>query len=157
MNDVLIVDDEEHIVELVKHYLAQEGLATREAYDGPTALAAFHAAAPSLVILDLMLPGLAGTDVCREIRKSSNIPILMLTAKDDIVDKVVGFELGADDYLTKPFEPKELVVRVKALQRRVQSAVQPVTTSLTFGPLRIEPDRRDVRFNSRPVELRPKE
>jgi DNA-binding response OmpR family regulator len=118
MNDVLIVDDEEHIVELVKHYLAQEGLATREAYDGAAALAAFRAAAPSLVILDLMLPGLAGTEVCREIRKTSDVPILMLTAKDDIVDKVVGFELGADDYLTKPFQPKELVARVKALRRR---------------------------------------
>src|SRR5439155_18121601 len=128
MNYVLIVDDEEHIVELVKHYLAQEGFATREAYDGPTALAAFRAAAPSLVILDLMLPGLAGTDVCREIRKTSDVPILMLTARDDIVDKVVGFELGADDYLTKPFQPKELVARVKALQRRANRPAQPEET-----------------------------
>ena len=158
MNYVLIVDDEEHIVELVKHYLAQEGLATREAYDGPTALASFRADAPSLVILDLMLPGLAGTDVCREIRKTSDVPILMLTARDDIVDKVVGFELGADDYLTKPFQPKELVARVKALQRRANRAAQPEETAvLRFAALTIDPGRREVVVRGRAVELRPKE
>jgi DNA-binding response OmpR family regulator len=158
MNDVLIVDDEEHIVALVKHYLAQEGLATREAYDGPTALAAFRAAAPSLVILDLMLPGLAGTEVCREIRKTSDVPILMLTAKDDIVDKVVGFELGADDYLTKPFQPKELVARVKALRRRANRRAQPEETAvLRFAALAIDPARRTVVVHGRALELRPKE
>ena len=158
MNHVLIVDDEEHIVELVKHYLTQEGFATREAYDGPSALAAFRAAAPSLVILDLMLPGMAGTDVCREIRKTSEVPILMLTAKDDIVDKVVGFELGADDYLTKPFQPKELVARVKALQRRANRAAQPEETSvLRFAALTIDPARREVVVQGRALELRPKE
>ena len=158
MNDVLIVDDEEHIVELVKHYLAQEGLATREAYDGAAALAAFRAAAPSLVILDLMLPGLAGTEVCREIRKTSDVPILMLTAKDDIVDKVVGFELGADDYLTKPFQPKELVARVKALRRRANRRAQPEETAvLRFAALAIDPARRTVSVHGRALELRPKE
>jgi two-component system response regulator ResD len=158
MNDVLIVDDEEHIVALVKHYLAQEGLATREAYDGAAALAAFRAAAPSLVILDLMLPGLAGTEVCREIRKTSDVPILMLTAKDDIVDKVVGFELGADDYLTKPFQPKELVARVKALRRRANRAAQPEKTAvLRFAALAIDPARRTVVVQGRALELRPKE
>ena len=158
MNDVLIVDDEEHIVELVKHYLAQEGLATREAYDGQAALAAFRAAAPSLVILDLMLPGLAGTDVCREIRKTSDVPILMLTAKDDIVDKVVGFELGADDYLTKPFQPKELVARVKALRRRANRRAPPEETAvLRFAALAIDPARRMVSVHGRAVDLRPKE
>src|SRR5579884_3210028 len=129
MSHILIVDDEEHIVELVKHYLSQEGLETREAYDGPSALEQFRAAPPSLVVLDLMLPGLPGTEVCREIRKSSDVPILMLTAKDDIVDKVVGFELGADDYLTKPFQPKELVARVKALHRRASRAGAPADES----------------------------
>ena len=158
MNDVLIVDDEEHIVELVKHYLTQEGLATRVAYDGQAALAAFRAAAPSLVILDLMLPGLAGTDVCREIRKTSDVPILMLTAKDDIVDKVVGFELGADDYLTKPFQPKELVARVKALRRRANRRAQPEETAvLRFAALAIDPARRTVSVHGRALELRPKE
>ena len=159
MSHVLIVDDEEHIVELVKHYLAQEGLETREAYDGPTALAMFHSDAPSLVILDLMLPGLPGTDVCRQIRKSSDVPILMLTAKDDLVDKVVGFELGADDYLTKPFQPKELVARVKALQRRAARTAAPdgEPAVLRFNALTIDPSRREVLSHGRPVELRPKE
>lgn len=159
MSHILIVDDEEHIVELVKHYLTREGFETREAYDGPTALARFRAEPPGLIILDLMLPGLPGTDVCREIRKTSDVPILMLTAKDDIVDKVVGFELGADDYLTKPFQPKELVARVKALQRRAKRPVQPEDESgvLRFTALVVDSGRREVLANGRPVELRPKE
>ncbi len=163
MSHILIVDDEEHIVELVRHYLAQDGFETREAYDGPTGLALFHADPPSLVILDLMLPGLPGTELCREIRKASDVPILMLTARDDIVDKVVGFELGADDYLTKPFQPKELVARVKALHRRAgrpQGAASGQGTEsavLRFAALSIDPARREVRVHGRPVELRPKE
>jgi DNA-binding response OmpR family regulator len=159
MSHILIVDDEEHIVELVAHYLSQEGLETRAAYDGPTALAHFRADAPSLVILDLMLPGLPGTEVCREIRKSSDVPILMLTAKDDIVDKVVGFELGADDYLTKPFQPKELVARVKALQRRANrpAPADDETAVLRFSAITIDPARRQVLAGTQPVELRPKE
>jgi DNA-binding response OmpR family regulator len=159
MSHILIVDDEEHIVELVAHYLSQEGLETRAAYDGPTALAHFRADAPSLVILDLMLPGLPGTEVCREIRKSSDVPILMLTAKDDIVDKVVGFELGADDYLTKPFQPKELVARVKALQRRANrpAPADDEPAVLRFSAITIDPARRQVLAGTQPVELRPKE
>ena len=154
---ILIVDDEEHIRELVAHFLTREGYVVEHAASGREALDKFAQVAPSLVVLDIMLPGMSGTDVCREIRKTSNVPILMLTARDDLLDKVVGFELGADDYLTKPFEPKELVVRVKALQRRAQP--QPVTSgaALSFGTLRIDPDRRDVRIESRHVELRPKE
>jgi len=163
MSDILIVDDEEHIVELVKLYLTQEGYSTREAYDGPTSLELFRAAAPLLVILDLMLPGLPGTEVCREIRKTSDVPILMLTARDDIVDKVVGFELGADDYLTKPFQPKELVARVKALVRRSSRGAAPAPeqqtapTVLRSATLSIDPGRREVLAGGRPVELRPKE
>ncbi len=165
MSDVLIVDDEENIVELVAHYLKQDGFTTRAAYDGPSGLAAFHQEAPSVVILDLMLPGLPGTEVCREIRKVSEVPILMLTARDDIVDKVVGFELGADDYLTKPFQPKELVARVKALQRRgarssipsAPAAASTAPTVLRAGALTVDPGRRSVSIEGRPVELRPKE
>ncbi len=159
MSHILIVDDEEHIVELVAHYLSQEGLETRAAYDGPAALAQFRADVPSLVILDLMLPGLPGTEVCREIRKSSDVPILMLTAKDDIVDKVVGVELGADDYLTKPFQPKELVARVKALQRRANrpAPADDETAVLRFSAITIDPARRQVLAGAQPVELRPKE
>ena len=159
MNHILIIDDEEHIVELVKHYLSQEGFETREAYDGPTGLEAFRAAAPALIVLDLMLPGLPGTEVCKEIRKTSDVPILMLTAKDDIVDKVVGFEIGADDYLTKPFQPKELVARVKALHRRSTRVAPPEqeTAPLRFADLSIDPARREVLVKNEAIELRPKE
>jgi two-component system response regulator ResD len=159
MSHVLIVDDEEHIVELVKLFLSREGFETREAFDGPSALELFHAEAPDLVILDLMLPGLPGTEVCKEIRKVSDVPILMLTAKDDIVDKVVGFEIGADDYLTKPFQPKELVARVKALQRRARrpAAAEEDKGVLRFSSLSIDPARREVVARGNPVELRPKE
>ncbi len=159
MNHILIVDDEEHIVELVKHYLTRDGFETREVYDGPAALASFRADPPDLIILDLMLPGMTGTEVCREIRKSSDVPILMLTARDDIVDKVVGFELGADDYLTKPFQPKELVARVKALQRRAKRPAPPEEDGgvLRFSALAIDPARREVLVRGRPIELRPKE
>jgi DNA-binding response OmpR family regulator len=139
--------------------LRREGFAVEHAATGPEALEAYTRVQPALIVLDVMLPGLSGTDVCREIRKTSDVPILMLTAKDDIIDKVVGFELGADDYLTKPFEPKELVVRVKALQRRVRAdAERPSPTLvLTVGELRIDPDRRDVRIGTKAVGLRPKE
>jgi DNA-binding response OmpR family regulator len=154
---ILIVDDEEHIRELVAHYLTREGYAVEQASTGPEALEAFARLQPSFIVLDVMLPGMSGTDVCREIRKTSMVPILMLTARDDIVDKVVGFELGADDYLTKPFEPKELVVRVKALQRRAQATAERPNGALAFGALRVDPDRREVRVNARSVELRPKE
>jgi two-component system response regulator ResD len=159
MSHILIIDDEEHIVELVKLYLAREGFETHEAYDGPSALELFHAEPPELVILDLMLPGLPGTEVCKEIRKSSDVPILMLTAKDDIVDKVVGFEIGADDYLTKPFQPKELVARVKALQRRARRPVvaEEEKGVMRFASLSIDPARREVLARGNPVELRPKE
>lgn len=154
---ILIVDDEEHIRELVAHYLVRDGYSVEFASNGPEALEKFRRLEPSLLVLDIMLPGMPGTDVTREIRKTSTVPILMLTARDDIVDKVVGFELGADDYLTKPFEPKELVVRIKALQRRVQGAAERQTAAMIFGSLRIDPERRDVRVDGRAVELRPKE
>jgi DNA-binding response OmpR family regulator len=155
---ILIVDDEAPIVELVKHYLAREGFTVEEAYDGRAGLRKWQETDPAVVILDLMLPGMSGTDICREIRKTSTVPILMLTAKDDLVDKVVGFEIGADDYVTKPFEPKELVARVKALQRRAgETATAAQSSTLIFTDLTIDPDRREVRVAGKPIELRPKE
>jgi len=160
MSHILIVDDEENIVALVTHYLSREGFETHAAYDGPAGLAAFHATTPSLLILDLMLPGLLGTEICREVRRTSDVPILMLTAKDDIVDKVVGFELGADDYLTKPFLPQELVARVKALYRRAARAAAPATdetAALRFATLTVDPSRREALARGRAVALRPKE
>ncbi len=160
MSHILIVDDEENIVELVTHYLSREGFETRAAYDGPAGLAAFRATTPSLLILDLMLPGLPGTELCREVRRTSDVPILMLTARDDIVDKVVGFELGADDYLTKPFLPQELVARVKALYRRAARAAAPATdetAALRFATLTVDPSRREARTRGHVITLRPKE
>ena len=154
---ILIVDDEDHIRELVAHYLGREGYTVEHAASGPQALEVCGRVKPALVVLDIMLPGMSGTDVCREIRKTSMVPILMLTARDDIVDKVVGFELGADDYLTKPFEPKEMVARVKALLRRVQATTERSAGALEYGALRMDPDRREVRIGNRSVELRPKE
>jgi DNA-binding response OmpR family regulator len=115
---VLVVDDEEHIVELARLYLTREGYQVEGVADGAQALARFNQLKPDLVVLDIMLPGMDGLTICREIRKTSQVPIIMLTARDEVTDKVVGLELGADDYLTKPFHPQELVARAKALVRR---------------------------------------
>jgi two-component system, OmpR family, alkaline phosphatase synthesis response regulator PhoP len=115
---ILIVDDEEHIVELVEMYLSKEKLTVVKAADGVEAFERIREDSPDLVVLDIMLPGMDGLDVLRELRKTSQVPVIMLTAKESEVDKVVGLELGADDYLTKPFSPRELVARVKAVLRR---------------------------------------
>lgn len=117
---ILIVDDDVHIAELISLYLNKEGYETKEVYSGDKAIKTFLSFAPNLVLLDIMLPELNGYDVCKEIRKISNIPIVMLTAKGETFDKVLGLELGADDYIVKPFEPKELVARVKAVLRRYE-------------------------------------
>lgn len=122
---VLIVEDEKPIAELVRFNLEKEGFQVETCYDGQDALRRVQADPPHLVILDLMLPGLDGLAVCREIRKTSQVPILMLTARADEVDRVVGLELGADDYVTKPFSPRELVARVRAVLRRAQMTPEP--------------------------------
>ncbi len=118
---ILVVDDDKHIVELISLYLRKEGFETKEVHNGQAAIEIFPVYAPYLVLLDLMLPGADGYQVCREIRKISAVPIIMLTAKGETFDKVLGLELGADDYIVKPFEPKELVARVKAVLRRYDS------------------------------------
>src|SRR3982074_3809598 len=115
---VLVVDDEDHILELARLYLSREGYHIETVTDGAHALARFGQVKPDLVVLDIMLPNVDGLTICREIRKTSQVPIIMLTARDEVTDKVVGLELGADDYLTKPFHPQELVARAKALVRR---------------------------------------
>ena len=117
---VLVVDDDVNICELIRLYLEKEGCEVQTVYNGKSGLEAFVDSAPGIVILDIMLPGMDGWQVCREIRKISNIPIIMLTAKGETFDKVLGLELGADDYIVKPFEPKELVARVKAVLRRYE-------------------------------------
>ena len=115
---ILVVDDDPHIIELAALYLEQEGYRVISAADGRAALDRARADAPALIVLDLMLPEIDGWEVCRRVRANSDLPILMLTARDDDIDKIVGLELGADDYLTKPFNPRELVARVKAILRR---------------------------------------
>ncbi len=136
-NKILIVDDDANICELVRLHLAKEGFDTVISYDGEDALKKFRTEEPSLILLDLMLPKLDGLQVCKEIRKSSNSPIIMLTAKGDTFDKVLGLELGADDYIVKPFETKELLARIHAVLRRSASEDKTSSKVLTFHDLEI--------------------
>jgi two-component system, OmpR family, alkaline phosphatase synthesis response regulator PhoP len=156
MSTVLIVDDEPGIVELARLYLEQDGLRVVTAATGPDGLARHAEHKPDLVILDLMLPGLDGFAVCRELRRQGSTPILMLTARTDDTDKIVGLELGADDYLTKPFNPRELAARVKAILRRTQGGQRP-TRALELGRLRLDLERREVTVDGQAVVLRTKE
>src|SRR3979490_277519 len=128
-NRVLVVDDEDHILELARLYLSRGGLQSDTVSDGAQALARFSQVKPDLVVLDIMLPNVDGLTICREIRKQSQVPIIMLTARDEVTDTVVGLELGADDYLTKPFHPQELVARPKALLRRTRQEPDPAEVS----------------------------
>jgi two-component system alkaline phosphatase synthesis response regulator PhoP len=153
---VLVVDDERSIVNLVKLYLENEGFQVATAFDGVEALRAIRATRPALVVLDLMLPGMDGFDVCRAVRRESDVPIIMLTARSDDVDKIVGLELGADDYLAKPFNPRELVARVKAILRRGGATATP-EDPISLGNTIIDPARREVSIAGRAVALRSKE
>jgi two-component system alkaline phosphatase synthesis response regulator PhoP/two-component system response regulator ResD len=153
---VLVVDDERNIVELVRLYLEKDGFAVLAASDGEQALALHARHEPDLVILDLMLPKIDGFEVCREIRRRGETPILMLTARSDDVDSIVGLELGADDYVTKPFNPRALVARVKAILRRVGSGVR-LDRPLEVGSLRVDPRRREAHVGERRLALRPRE
>lgn len=155
MTTLLLVDDEKSIIELERLYLEKEGYQCEVAYDGKTALEKFRTIKPALIVLDLMLPGVDGWEVCRHVRKDSDTPILMLTARDQDMDKVIGLELGADDYLTKPFNPRELVARVKAIFRRV--APQNRTKQLVVGDLMMDLDRREAHANGSAMKLRTKE
>jgi len=153
---ILVVDDEQNICELVRMYLEQDGYRVAIARNGAEALRQIQALKPALVILDLMLPEVDGWEVCRRVRASSDLPILMLTARDDDVDKIVGLELGADDYLTKPFNPRELVARVRAILRRTSRSVEQ-TRPLHVGNVVIDPARREVTVGEQVVTLRIKE
>ena len=156
MKTVLIVDDAPNIVELVRLYLEGAGYATLVATDGPSAVEVHRRHRPDLVILDLMLPGMDGFEVCRAIRREADTPVLMLTARTDDVDAIVGLELGADDYVTKPFNPRALVARVKAILRRTDGTVR-LGRPVEVGSLRMEPRRREAFVGDRPVELRARE
>lgn len=155
---ILLVDDEPHIIELASLYLKQDGFRVISAGDGLAALERVARDNPALMVLDLMLPRLDGWEVCKRVRAESDLPILMLTARDDDIDKIVGLELGADDYLTKPFNPRELVARIKAILRRVEPR-RPGEgeVPLRAGNLTIDPARREARVAGRLVDLRAKE
>ena len=153
---ILVVDDDPNIAQLVRLYLEKEGFAVSIQTRGDEAVSAFQKNPPSLMLLDIMLPGLDGWQVCRAIRQISNIPIIMLTAKDDTFDKVLGLELGADDYVTKPFEGKELVARVKAVLRRAAPGESEKDT-LSFPGLTISLEKYEVHFQGKIVEMPPKE
>jgi DNA-binding response OmpR family regulator len=150
---ILIVDDEIKIVRTVRAYLEAAGYAVSTATDGQTALSVFRHERPALVILDLGLPGMDGLDVTRTIRRESDVPIIMLTARVEEADKLVGLELGADDYVTKPFSPRELVARVRALLRRVSGKKDATPSPITVGDLTIDPIRRAVQLGSQWVDL----
>jgi DNA-binding response OmpR family regulator len=155
---ILVVEDEPSIASFIAMYLKRAGFAVRVATTGEGAIEQAAAAAPSLVVLDLMLPDLDGIDVCRRLRQRSDVPILMLTARDDDVDKIIGLEVGADDYLTKPFNPGELVARVKSILRRSNPERRELeSASLEHGELRIDAGRREVVVGSAEVQLAPKE
>jgi two-component system alkaline phosphatase synthesis response regulator PhoP len=153
-----VVDDEQSIVTLLQFNLEQAGFSVIVALDGKEALATAIKEKPDLMVLDLMLPELSGLEVCKELRQAKmNTPILMLTAKDDELDKIIGLELGADDYLTKPFSPREVVARVKAILRRSQVQEEEIKTRIVIGKLEIIPDNYEASFEGESLELTPKE
>ena len=156
MKTILVVDDERNIIELVRLYLEQAGFAVVEARDGEEALRQHERVDPDLIVLDLMLPGRDGMEVTREVRRRGETPILMLTARSEDIDRIIGLELGADDYLTKPFNPRELVARVKAILRRADPALRGARP-MDVGTLRVDPRRREVYVAGRRLELRPRE
>ena len=159
---ILIVDDDVNIAELISLYLTKECFDTKTVNDGEEALAAFEQYAPNLVLLDLMLPGIDGYQVCREIRAKSDAPIIMLSAKGEIFDKVLGLELGADDYILKPFDSKELVARVKAVLRRYQPSSKKNSAVLNikcveYPGLVVNLSNYSVLYHGQPVDMPPKE
>ena len=151
---ILVVDDEKRIVEILQAYLERDGYRVIAAYDGRSALELARSNSPDLIILDLMLPEVSGWDVCRELRRESDVPIIMLTARDDTTDKIIGLELGADDYVTKPFEPKEIISRVRAVLRRGERKAVSKST-LNVGEIMIDTNKRLVRRGDQNIELTP--
>ncbi len=155
MKSILIIEDEKDIVDLIEYHLKQSGFSVISALDGPAGLEKAKKKGPNLIILDLMLPGMDGKDICRSLKsnpQTQSIPILMLTAKAEETDRLIGFELGADDYVTKPFSPKELVLRVKAILRRKEVGHEGEKI-IQIGDLLIEIDRHQISIKKRPVRL----
>jgi DNA-binding response OmpR family regulator len=154
---ILVVDDEPNIVDLTRLYLEREGFKVEAASNGREALEAIRETPPALVVLDIMLPEMDGFEVCRRLRAESDVPVIMLTARDEDIDKIVGLELGADDYLTKPFNPRELVARVKAILRRMDRSLREGGQPLHVGDVSIDPAGREVTVAGERVEMRAKE
>ena len=154
---IMVVDDDEHIAELLSLYLNKEGYETKEVYSGRKAIEDFTLFSPHLVLLDVMLPEIDGYQVCRELRKISSVPIIMLTAKGEIFDKVLGLELGADDYIVKPFDSKELVARVKAVLRRYETKDEISNNQIVVPNMTINPTTYIVTYHGEQLELPPKE
>ncbi|MDY5414160.1 response regulator transcription factor [Anaerotignum sp.] len=158
---ILVVDDDQHIAELISLYLMKDGYDTQEVYDGRQALEEVISYAPDMILLDLMLPGMDGYQVCAEVRKTSKVPIIMLTAKGETFDKVLGLELGADDYIVKPFDPKELVARVKAVLRRYEAGSAKEEEDdgqvLRYPDLEINLSNYTVMYHGKNVDFPPKE
>ncbi len=152
MKKILVIDDEPKIIQLTQDYLENAGFSVISAGDGERALAVIRDEQPDLVVLDLGLPGMDGLDVCRSIRKTSNLPIIMLTARDEETDKLVGLELGADDYITKPFSPKELVARVRSVLRRSE-LVQEGREVIRVGDVTLDLPRMQVTVSGEEIEL----
>jgi DNA-binding response OmpR family regulator len=150
---ILVVDDEPRIVQLVRDYLEHGGFTVLTASDGPSALRTARTGRPDLVVLDLTLPGLDGLDVARSLRREGVVPIIMLTARTEESDKLVGLELGADDYMTKPFSPKELVARVRAVLRRAEGLTSPADVIRVGSLVELDPSRMEARFDGRRVDL----
>lgn len=155
---ILVVDDELEIVKVVRAYLEQSGFRVITASDGPQALAVFRHEQPDLIVLDLNLPKLDGIDVCRTIRRDSNVPIIMLTARVEETDRLIGLEIGADDYITKPFSPREVVARVRTVLRRSTAAPLPGQSGLiAIGALSIDLLKHEVQLHNRSIDLTPSE
>ncbi|MSW68229.1 MAG: response regulator, partial [Actinobacteria bacterium] len=151
MTKILVVEDEESFSEAISFLLKKEGFEVDIAKNGPDAISQFEAHGADLILLDLMLPGLSGTEVCRQIRTKSQVPIIMLTAKDTEIDKVVGLELGADDYVTKPYSSRELIARIRAVMRRGSDNSSDLDLGvLTVGPIRLDIDRHVISVNNFP-------
>ena len=149
---ILVVDDEKKIVEILKAYLERDTFQVLVAYDGRTALELAAQQSPDMIILDLMLPEISGWDVCRTLRQTSGVPIIMLTARDEITDKIIGLELGADDYITKPFDPKEVISRIRAVLRRIEAKITPKDV-LKVTDLSIDVGKRAVYRGEQTIEL----
>jgi two-component system response regulator RegX3 len=157
MTRVLVVEDEESYRDALSFLLEREGFDVSLAETGPDALATFERDGADIVLLDVMLPGLPGTEVCRQIRKTSQVPVIMVSARDDEIDKVIGLELGADDYVTKPYSPRELLARIRAVRRRRTEAPDLAPTVLEVARLRLDDDRHEVTRRGAPLALPLKE